>query len=383
MHRSPEDSTGGLRNNKKTEESTEKKDAAQENTENTPASEWTDPPVDTLLRINAELEKYEDENWEIREIPELFGLDGKLNKDLFAGLVMYKAPQYLLYGTEGAREAIDFLEKLDARLQDEELANTIVFLKEQLPYLDEAMVISDKAFDELNIVLEKASRGKHWFDDMKEKADASLAGSKANLLRAKVEIAVTEMINKTYEGLWKKYLVEGYTKESIRALPTNEENNSEWMKSPIKEAYSLLNAHTPLELNNFYTAEDQKLFKSGSWDYANPELVINKVKTILESASEDGMSDEEKEWRKEILWFWYHHAISCAIFKYKDKEAAKEYSQIALQYKAIDHPNKITDILNLLLDGNISAAEELAQILETDKETALGLIEDYKQGGMI
>jgi len=32
-------------------------------------------------------------------------------------------------------------------------------------------------------------------------------------------------------------------------------------KSPIREAYLLLGAHTPLELSNLYPAEDQKLTK--------------------------------------------------------------------------------------------------------------------------
>lgn len=161
-----------------------------------------------------------------------------------------------------------------------------------------------------------------------------------------------------------------------------EKNSFEAAKSRIKEAYFLLNARTPLELNNLYTAEDQKLMKSGSWDYNNSDLIINRVKTILEDSGEDGLTDEEKKWRKEILWFWYHHAISCAVFLHKDKEAAKRYITKALEYKDADHPNKITDILGLLIEDRIVEAEELAEKMDTDKQTAVELIQEYKKNGL-
>ena len=87
-------------------------------------------------------------------------------------------------------------------------------------------------------------------------------------------------------------------------LPKQEQANSfNIEKSPIKEVYLLLNAHTPLELNNNYSAEDQKLMRSGSWDYNNSALVVNKVKDILEVVNPQELTEEEREWVQEILWF--------------------------------------------------------------------------------
>ena len=105
-------------------------------------------------------------------------------------------------------------------------------------------------------------------------------------------------------------------------------------KSPAKEAYVLLRAKTPLELSNLYSAEDQRLMLVGSWDYANEQSVVNKVKNILEPIDPFTLNADEREWRQEILWFWYHHAISCAIWRYKDKAAARIYAAKALEYQS-------------------------------------------------
>lgn len=151
-------------------------------------------------------------------------------------------------------------------------------------------------------------------------------------------------------------------------------------KSPAKEAYLLLNAHTPLELSNLYTVEDQKLMSSPySWDYNNAALIINKVKDILESLDREKLEGEEKEWIQEILWFWYHHAISCAMSRYNDKEKARFYAKKALGLQSENHPNKITKLLDLLLNDKLDEAGEWAKTIieEPEKSTALELIEDW------
>lgn len=152
-------------------------------------------------------------------------------------------------------------------------------------------------------------------------------------------------------------------------------------KSPIKEAYVLLDAKTPLELSNRYSAEDQKLMQSEAWDYENEELLINKVKNILESADVSQMTEEERDWRNEILWFWYHHAISCAIWRYKDKEAAQKYVAVALEHQGSSHPNKITRLLDLLIHDKLPEAEQWAEGIEdeVEKETAQYLLKKYRE----
>lgn len=153
------------------------------------------------------------------------------------------------------------------------------------------------------------------------------------------------------------------------------------MKSPLKEAYELLNAKTPLELNGRYAEEDQKLFPA-LWDYENPGLITNKIKDIAESVDPNKLTEEEREWRQEILWFWYHHAISCALWRHKDKKTAETYAAKALSLQSEDHPNQITRLLYFLTRDELRDAEDwAARIEDTDeKETALAVIDEYKQG---
>lgn len=160
------------------------------------------------------------------------------------------------------------------------------------------------------------------------------------------------------------------------------EDEFEVEKSPLKEAYVLLGAKTPLELSNLYSDEDQKLMGNHAWDYNNPNLITNKIKTIIEGVDFDNLTDEEKEWCNEILWFWYHHAISCAIWRHNDKPKAQEYATKAVNLQDTSHPNKITKLLYLLVHDKLEEAQEWEKSIPIDieKGTAEGLIEDYKEG---
>ena len=104
-------------------------------------------------------------------------------------------------------------------------------------------------------------------------------------------------------------------------------------KSPIKEAYLLLKVNSPFELSKKYTEEDQKIMHAKLWDYKNHELIINKIQIILETADSSNLSAEENYCKSNILWFWYHHAISSAIWRYSDKEKAKEFFLKAVELK--------------------------------------------------
>lgn len=178
----------------------------------------------------------------------------------------------------------------------------------------------------------------------------------------------------------------------MEEAPINKENYDA-EKSPIKDAYFLLGAKTPLELSRLYTAEDQRLMKSHEWDYKNPDLLTNKVKNILESASLEVLTEDEQEWREEILWFWYHHAISTAIALYKDIDSAKVFAENALQHQPEDNPNKITRLMYLLLNDRLVEAENLAASIPEDilsdgepnpePITARDMITAYKTGGAL
>lgn len=155
-------------------------------------------------------------------------------------------------------------------------------------------------------------------------------------------------------------------------------------KSILRDVYVHFSVNDPGELQELYMKVDQELMLSGKWDYKNPSLVTNQIKEMIEEIGIDNIKDEkEKKWiKKYILWMWYHHAISCALSKYGDKEAALEYSITALNYQPIDHPNKITRLLYLLIRDDLASAEEWQKSItkEPEKSTAEFLVNLYKRG---
>lgn len=137
-------------------------------------------------------------------------------------------------------------------------------------------------------------------------------------------------------------------------------------------------------LDALYLKHDQELMYNFQWDYQDDALLTNRIRTKLELLDVGAITDEYDRWRvKEILWLWYHHAISCALWRYGDEEAARAYATKALEYHQTDNPNKITMLLYLLVHRRTQEAQEYAtSSIDTDVETdtATYLLDLYKEG---
>jgi len=154
-------------------------------------------------------------------------------------------------------------------------------------------------------------------------------------------------------------------------------------QSALKDLYDYFSVNDPGELQELYMTEDQKLMKAVQWDYNNPKLVTNKIKNMIEEVEISNIPDKkEKQWIQNILWMWYHHAISCALWKYGDKKAAVRYSETALNLQSNDHPNKITKLLYLLVRSDLKGAKkwEVSITEEPEKTAARHLVGLYKSG---
>ena len=116
-------------------------------------------------------------------------------------------------------------------------------------------------------------------------------------------------------------------------------------EAKVREAFDLLGVTNFLDLSNAYSREDQELMKARTWDDQNPDLITNRIKSILEQINPVQLSDYDRVWWREILWFWHHHAISFAVWGRKDKILAQAYAGKALDFQADDHPNRITMLL--------------------------------------
>lgn len=153
--------------------------------------------------------------------------------------------------------------------------------------------------------------------------------------------------------------------------------------SPIKEVYRILDVGNVDELYNAYLAEDQNIVASKHADYHDPSLKTNQIKNILETVDARKLSAREKNERRLILWLWYHHAISYAVWGERNKGRAKRYSSLALRHQPQNHSNRITRMLYLLVRDRLRDAKILlASITDaTEKKTARELIQFYEKGG--
>lgn len=146
----------------------------------------------------------------------------------------------------------------------------------------------------------------------------------------------------------------------------------------VNEAFVILGVQTFLDLSRAYSREDQVLMKSREWDAYNPFLITNQVKAILEQIDPTDLGESDRMWRDEILWFWYHHAVSCE----RNRIQAQAYAAKALELQGNDHPNRITKLLWFLTHDRVYEAKEWVAKIPTDSvecQTGLDTIREYEE----
>lgn len=152
--------------------------------------------------------------------------------------------------------------------------------------------------------------------------------------------------------------------------------------SAMADLYVKLGASTPLELSNKFTELDQKQMESGGYDYADKESAVNELKARLEELDPASLTEEENEWRDEMLWLWHHHAAGFALFS-GHREDAQRLIETALSYQAADHPNKFSGLILLMAHDDVEAAEEYISTAilpdSVEYQGALGVLESFKQ----
>jgi hypothetical protein len=153
---------------------------------------------------------------------------------------------------------------------------------------------------------------------------------------------------------------------------------------PIDEICRRCGVGSVQELERYITDIDQRLMKADLWDYRNPNNENNEIVRLLKQRVDlDSLVADEKYWFTQIIWFWYHHAASCALFKYRDRITAQIFADAALEHHELlpDHPNKITPLLYYLAYGRIEEAERWVKSFPADHdeaETAVGTLMDYQ-----
>ena len=136
------------------------------------------------------------------------------------------------------------------------------------------------------------------------------------------------------------------------------------------------------ELHQVYLFEDQRLIKNGEFDSDNGVLTNNRIKDALKSLSLANLPRAERRAVQNILWLWYHHATTVFIWGKRDLKRARAYCKVALSYLYPEHPNKITPMICMLLNGGIDAARLWAskEVNEVERPYAEHLLLEYEKG---
>lgn len=146
-----------------------------------------------------------------------------------------------------------------------------------------------------------------------------------------------------------------------------------------------LGVDTPEAVYQLYFDEDQRLMKESAWDYEDPNLLTNRIYELVAGLNEGDLKEEDATTRQKIMWLWNHHAVSCAMAIKGDKLAAQKFASEAMEHRVEDIPNHITGLLYLLsFDRRHEAGEWVEKIDdETEKSTALSILEKYDNGTLI
>jgi hypothetical protein len=107
------------------------------------------------------------------------------------------------------------------------------------------------------------------------------------------------------------------------------------------------------ELAQLHLKHDQDSVHKEIYDIESTLLIHNKIKEALVSIDLSQLSADERRVIKSILWLWYHHATTIAIWQKGDLPLARKLCDTALSYLYPEHPNRITPMLCMLLHGKI------------------------------
>ncbi|OGG67801.1 hypothetical protein A3H77_00380 [Candidatus Kaiserbacteria bacterium RIFCSPLOWO2_02_FULL_56_11] len=136
------------------------------------------------------------------------------------------------------------------------------------------------------------------------------------------------------------------------------------------------------ELHQLNLEHDQKLIKNCGFDPQNTALTNNQIKDKLASLSLINLPEAERKAVQNILWLWYHHATTVCIWQKRDLKQARIYCSTALSYLYEGHPNRITPVLCMLLNGEIDAARlwTAEKVNEIERPYAEHLLAEYEKG---
>jgi len=136
----------------------------------------------------------------------------------------------------------------------------------------------------------------------------------------------------------------------------------------LQDVLKTFNVADAKALHDKYCEFDRAAFRNGKWNPENQSFICTKIKNLLLEVNVEELTDKDKGWILEILWFWHHHAISASLWRGLLQQA-RDYSFTALAFQAGKHDNQVTLALHLLIHNRF---QDVAFLLEQVPECTIG-----------
>jgi hypothetical protein len=136
------------------------------------------------------------------------------------------------------------------------------------------------------------------------------------------------------------------------------------------------------ELNTLNLSSDQDLVRRNAFSLTDKTLINNQIKDDLLTINFQSLPEHEMNVVKNILWLWFQHATTIAIWKERNLDLARELCTKAISYLYPSHPNKITYMIDMLLRDDVVGARRwlVSEVNDVEKEYGEYLLKEYEKG---
>jgi hypothetical protein len=136
------------------------------------------------------------------------------------------------------------------------------------------------------------------------------------------------------------------------------------------------------ELNALNLSYDQELVRRNAFSLIDKTFTNNQIKEDLLGVDVSYLPEFERRVVQNMLWLWFQHATTVAIWKESNLDLARELCARAVSYLYPTHPNKITYMIDMLLRHDVEGAKKWlgSEVSEVEREYGEYLLKEYEKG---
>tara|TARA_R110000751_G_scaffold306561_1_gene425534 strand:+ start:8 stop:4636 length:4629 start_codon:yes stop_codon:yes gene_type:complete len=210
-----------------------------------------------------------------------FTNNGIVNKELLAGILLYEAPRRILFtDVSNTLEVVNFLESINVQLKDELINGTIEYIKDQFQDLEN---VSNVVNEKMRVMNDSEKSKDNTLKDISDKIKSQNTAQSAISFQFKVGKELAEIIDKTYDAIWEKYIENNNI--TLKAQKPKSRQRQQIVFNKSETPASMIKKARELKYNN---PEIKEILKENT-DLSAPEInellkvPVNLFKNLPES----------------------------------------------------------------------------------------------------